>query len=235
MSTAWLLTALTTGLVGSLHCVGMCGPLAMALPVGRLPRSQRSLSVGTYHLARLTAYAILGTLLGTVGQGLLLLGLQRPVSIGAGLFLVAWTLLARGRFGSLTSAKPTRWIVGPMGRFLQQPSWRSFAALGFLNGLLPCGFVYVALAGAITTGNALQSAAYMAVFGAGTVPALLLVRSVPALFPVRLRRHFTRLMPIMAVFVGLLLLARGLYQPGTSGQSANQPIPICHGPLLVRK
>ena len=235
MSTTWLLTALTTGLVGSLHCVGMCGPLAMALPVGRLPHGQRTISVGTYHLARLIAYAGLGASLGLVGQGLLLLGLQRPVSIGAGLLLLAWTLLARGQFGRLTSAKPTRWIVGPMSQFLQQPSWRSFAALGFLNGLLPCGFVYVALAGAVATGNALNSAAYMAVFGAGTVPALLLVRSVPSLFPMRIRRHFTRLMPIMAVCVAVLLLARGLYQPGTSAHGSSQPIPICHSPLIVGK
>lgn len=234
MNTVWLLTALTTGLVGSLHCVGMCGPLAMALPVGRLPRSQRSLGIGVYHLSRLTAYAALGASLGMVGQGLLLLGLQRPVSIGAGLFLLLWTLIARGRFGSLTSAKPTRWIVKPMGHFLQSPSWQAFAALGFLNGLLPCGFVYVALAGAIATGSALQSAAYMAIFGAGTVPALLLVRSIPSLFPMGLRRHFTRLMPLMAVGLGLLLLFRGLYQPAASS-GTNQSIPLCHGPLVVQK
>ncbi len=235
MNSAWLLAALTTGLVGSLHCVGMCGPLAMALPVGRLPRSRRGLGVGTYHLARLTAYAVLGASLGLVGQGLLLLGLQRPISIGAGLFLLIWTLLARGRFGSLHSAKPTRWIVGPMGKFLQQPSLQSFATLGFLNGLLPCGFVYLALAGAVTTGTAWRSALYMVIFGIGTVPALLLIRSVPGLFPMRLRRHFTRLMPIMAVCVAVLLLARGLYKPGTSVHSSSQLIPVCHGPLIVGK
>ncbi len=67
MSIAWLLAALITGLVGSLHCVGMCGPLAMALPVGRLPASQRGLGVGLYHLARLTAYAGLGIAIGSVG------------------------------------------------------------------------------------------------------------------------------------------------------------------------
>lgn len=234
MTIAWLLTALTTGLVGSLHCVGMCGPLAMALPVGRLPLSQRPFGVGTYHLARLLAYATLGASLGLIGQGLLLAGLQRPLSAGAGLFLLAWTFWGRGRSGSLVSAKPTRWVVGPIGRLLQRPSWRSFATLGFLNGLLPCGFVYVALAGAIATGNAADSAVYMAVFGAGTVPALLLVRSVPSLFPVGVRRHFTRLMPIMAVCVAMLLLARGLYQPGTSSDH-NQPIPVCHGPLIVGK
>jgi len=236
MSTAWLLTALTTGLVGSLHCVGMCGPLAMALPVGRLPHAQRALGVGTYHLARLTAYATVGATFGLAGQGLLLMGLQRPLSIGAGLFLLAWTLWARGRFGSLITAKSTRWIVGPIGHLLQEPAWYSFTALGFLNGLLPCGFVYVALAGAITTGNAADSAIYMAIFGAGTVPALLLVRAVPSLFPLNLRRRFTRLMPIMAVCVAVLLLARGLYQPGTSaGHSSDQPIPVCHGPLIVGK
>jgi sulfite exporter TauE/SafE len=234
MSTAWLLTALTTGLVGSLHCVGMCGPLAMALPVGRLPRSQRGLGIGTYHLARITAYALLGASLGLVGQGLLLLSLQRPISIAAGLFLLIWTVGLRGRFGTLTSAKSTRWIVGPMGGFMQHPGWPSFAALGFLNGLLPCGFVYVPLAGAVTMSTAWQSALYMAVFGLGTVPALLLIRSVPSLFSMNLRRHFTRLMPIIAVGLGLFLLARGLYTPASSSHSS-QPIPVCHGALVVRQ
>jgi sulfite exporter TauE/SafE len=121
-----------------------------------------------------------------------------------------------------------------MGRFMQHPGWPSFAALGFLNGLLPCGFVYVALAGAVALSNAWQSAIYMAVFGMGTVPALLLIRSIPFLFPMSLRRHFTRLMPIMAVGLGLFLVLRGLYTPALSSHSS-QTIPVCHGALIVGK
>ncbi|GAB4044122.1 sulfite exporter TauE/SafE family protein [Spirosoma jeollabukense] len=234
MSLGWIAAALTTGLVGSLHCVGMCGPLAMALPIGRLPSSQRWLAIGVYHLARLTAYAGLGLAIGSVGQGLLLIGLQRPLSIGAGLFLLIWVLLIRGRFSGLTTGNSVRWVVGPMSSFLQKPSWRAFGALGFLNGLLPCGFVYVAMAGAVVTGSALHSGLYMLLFGIGTVPALLAVRLVPTLFPVNSRQRFVKLMPLLTIVVGLLLVLRGVYQPPHTGRS-DQPIPLCHGTTGVLK
>ena len=223
----WWTAALTTGLVGSLHCVGMCGPLAMALPIGRLPRSKRGLAVGLYHLGRLTAYAGLGLLMGTFGQGLLLAGLQRPVSITAGLFLLGWTLINRGKLPGLPTGRATRWVVQSMARFLREPSLRAFAGLGFLNGLLPCGFVYVALAGAITTGSAATGAVYMALFGLGTVPALLAVRFVPALLPASVRRQINLAMPIVTVGLAMLLLARGIYNPTVTNQ-AGRIIPICH-------
>lgn len=223
----WWIAALTTGLVGSLHCVGMCGPLAMALPIGRLPHSQRGLGIGLYHAGRLLAYAGLGLLMGTLGQGLLLMGLQRPVSIGAGLFLLGWTLLNRRKLPGLTLGHATSWVIKPMTHFLKNPTWPAFAGLGFLNGLLPCGFVYVALTGAITTSNAATGALYMALFGLGTVPALLLVRFMPRLFPVAFRQRLTAAMPIATLGIALLLLARGIYMP-TSTDKAGQTIPVCH-------
>ncbi len=225
---SWLLTAVVAGVAGSLHCVGMCGPLAAALPVGRLPKQQRTLAVGLYHTGRLLAYAGLGLLLGSVGQGLLLAGLQRPLAIGAGLFLVAWTLLIRGRASGLTASLTSRRFAAPMARLLQQPSLASFGGLGFLNGLLPCGMVYVALAGAVVAGSAPGSAAYMALFGLGTVPALVLVRFVPTLFPAGLRRQFSRLTPIVAVVLAVLLLGRGLYQPAQQS-ATKETIVVCHG------
>ncbi|MFD1141437.1 sulfite exporter TauE/SafE family protein [Larkinella insperata] len=228
MSSVWIIAALTTGLVGSLHCVGMCGPLAMALPVGRLPRSQRVLAVGLYHLSRVTAYAGLGTLAGTLGQGLLLAGFQRSVSVAAGLFLVLWTVFRRGKFAGLTTGRTAQWITRPMSRFLQSPTLQAFAGLGLLNGLLPCGFVYVALTGAVTTGSAVNGAAYMGLFGLGTVPALMLVRFIPNLFPTSFRHRFTAFMPVLTVALGLLLLARGVY-PSTRTDRAGQEVPICHG------
>ena len=227
----WWIAALTTGVVGSLHCVGMCGPLAMALPIGRLPRPKRGLAVGLYHAGRITAYAGLGLLMGTIGQGLLLAGLQRPVSIGAGLFLLVWTLMNRGKLPGLPMSRATRWVVQPMTRFLHSPALRAFAGLGFLNGLLPCGFVYVALTGAITTGNAATGAVYMVLFGLGTVPALLAVRFLPDLLPVALRRRVTTAMPIVTVGLALLLLIRGVYNPVVTDRTG-RTIPICHGSRL---
>ncbi|AUD04267.1 sulfite exporter TauE/SafE family protein [Spirosoma pollinicola] len=226
--TLWWAAALTTGLVGSLHCVGMCGPLAMAMPVGRLPRSQRGLAIGLYHGGRVLAYSGLGLLMGTIGQGILLAGLQRPVSIVAGLFLLAWTLVNRGLFPGLTMSRATRWVVQPMTRFLQNPTLSAFAGLGFLNGLLPCGFVYVALAGAVTTSSAATGAVYMALFGLGTVPALVSIRFLPSLFPAALRRRFTLFVPVVTVALGLLLLVRGVYNPTITDEHGHQ-IPVCHG------
>ncbi|WP_338874649.1 sulfite exporter TauE/SafE family protein [Spirosoma sp. SC4-14] len=228
LQSIWWTAALTTGLVGSLHCVGMCGPLAMALPVGRLPRSQRGLAMGLYHAGRVTAYASLGLLMGSIGQGILLIGLQRPVSIAAGLFLLLWTLVNRGKLPGLPMTRTTGWIVQPLTRFLQRPTLTAFGGLGFLNGLLPCGFVYVALAGAITTSNALTGTLYMGLFGLGTIPALLTVRVVPNFFPPTLRRRFTLLMPVATIVLALLLLVRGLYSPVSSGKSQHE-IPLCHG------
>lgn len=223
----WWTAALTTGIIGSLHCVGMCGPLAMALPIGRLPRPKRGLALGLYHTGRITAYAGLGLIMGTVGQGLLLAGLQRPVSIAAGLFLLFWTGMNWGKFPGLTTSRATRWVVQPMTRFLQNPTVPAFAGLGFLNGLLPCGFVYVALTGAIATGNSATGAVYMGLFGLGTVPALLTVRFLPHLFPAAVRRRFTVLMPVVTVGLALLLLVRGVYIPTVTDKTGRE-IPVCH-------
>jgi len=228
LQSIWWVAALSTGLIGSLHCVGMCGPLAMALPVGRLAHSQRGLAIGLYQAGRITAYASLGLVMGTIGQGLLMAGLQRPVSIAAGLFLLLWTLANQGRIPGLPMARTTGWIVQPLTRFLQHPTVSAFAGLGFLNGLLPCGFVYVALAGAISTGNALTGVFYMGLFGIGTVPALLTVRFVPGFFPPAIRRRFTVLMPVMTILLALLLLVRGIYNPITTDKNQHE-IPICHG------
>ncbi|GAB3928605.1 sulfite exporter TauE/SafE family protein [Larkinella terrae] len=228
MATAWTFSALMLGLVGSLHCVGMCGPLAMALPVGRLPVAQRWLGVGLYHLGRILAYAGLGMALGSLGQGLLFIGMQRPLSIAAGLFLIGWTVVIRGRFGGLAAPKAMHWLVGPLAAVLKTPSPGAFAVMGFLNGLLPCGSVYIALAGAVVMGNALGSAVYMLLFGIGTVPALLAIRLVPAFFSMRLRQRFVKMMPLLAVGLGIVLVIRGIYMtPLTS--SSEPAIPLCHG------
>ncbi len=225
----WFLTALFTGLAGSLHCVGMCGPLTMALPVGRLPLAQRKLGVGLYHGARLLAYAGLGGVVGSVGQGFLLVGLQRPLALGAGMLLLVWLLLRRYA-DKLPTALPGRWISRSMGRFLREPSLRAFAGLGFLNGLLPCGSVYLALIGALTTPSPMAGSGYMLVFGLGTLPAMLSVRLLVSRLPVRWRQRLAGNLPLITLLLALLLLVRGASLPAASGSRAGAAgIPVCHG------
>ncbi|GAB3269629.1 sulfite exporter TauE/SafE family protein [Larkinella harenae] len=225
----WYSTALVTGLVGSLHCVGMCGPLAMALPVGRLQPQQRIPAILLYHSGRVSAYGLLGLLIGLTGQGLWLAGLQRPVSIGTGLLLLLWALANR-KYGFFHTAGFLNRLTAPMTKLLRNPSLLNLSAAGFLNGLLPCGFVYVALTGALAQSSAVAGAGYMVLFGLGTLPALLGIRLIPELFPQRIRQRFTRILPVFTLFLALLLIGRGLGVSGWHLPGPNAPaVPICHG------
>ncbi|CCH53801.1 hypothetical protein BN8_02927 [Fibrisoma limi BUZ 3] len=232
MNTLWWTAAFMTGLAGSLHCVGMCGPLAMALPLGRLPRWQRPWGLLMYHAGRIGAYAGLGAVFGLLGQGLLLISLQRPVSIGAGLLLVVWGLTGT------TSSPLSRWmpqrtgLSSALGRLLTQPKPGAWLVMGFLNGLLPCGFVYVALAGTLATSHPLAGMSYMISFGLGTLPALLGVRVLTAYLSLPLRRQFSRVLPVVTVLLGTWLLIRGLgvYPTIQHGPVDDvKEIPLCHG------
>jgi len=228
----WYYTALLTGLAGSLHCVGMCGPLAMALPVGRLPQRLRTGAILLYHAGRIGAYASLGIFTGMLGQVLVLTGLQQPLSIGAGLFLLIWTLSSQRYANGLRTSSLGQWLSRPLMQLLHRPSLASFLGMGVLNGLLPCGFVYVAMAGSLANDTAPEGAAYMALFGLGTLPALLSIRWIPTLLPARLRQRFSRALPIMTLVLALLLIGRGLVpylKTHSPGQPARPEAPLCHG------
>ncbi|MGA0558337.1 sulfite exporter TauE/SafE family protein [Larkinella sp. VNQ87] len=224
----WYFTALLAGLAGSLHCVGMCGPLAMALPVGRLTVYQRFPAVLLYHAGRVSAYGLLGLVVGLTGQGLLLAGLQRPISIACGVLLLIWPLTNQ-KHSLLPASSFLKRLTSPLTHLLRQPSFMNFGVAGFFNGLLPCGFVYVALAGALAQSSAVEGGSYMVLFGLGTLPALLGIRFIPDLFPVSLRQRFSRAFPVLTIVLALLLIGRGLfsYVPDTTQNAPS--VPICHG------
>ncbi len=231
---AWLLTALLTGLAGSLHCIGMCGPLAMALPVGRFPVGQRRVARGLYHAGRLSAYSLLGAIVGTVGQGVLLTGLQRPLSIGAGLFLLVWGISAKWFPGWFQTSGLARRLTAPLVRLLQKPTLWHIVGFGFLNGLLPCGSIYLALAGALVTPSPVAGATYMLVFGLGTLPAMLGLLSLANWLTVAWRQRLSRGLPWATVLVALLLIVRGIGWPVANVRhSGSDAIPVCHGALTV--
>lgn len=205
-----LLSAFVVGLVGSLHCAGMCGPLALALPHPGGGSTRFLTGRLAYNAGRLFTYVALGGLAGMVGQSLRFAGVQRWLSIALGVALLAGLLFAR-RMGSWF---PVAAMVGGlkvrMAGLLRQPTLGAQAGLGMLNGLLPCGLVYVACAGAAATGHFARGAAYMGVFGLGTVPLMLAIGLSGALIPPSLRLRLRKAIPVAVSLLGVLLILRGM-------------------------
>lgn len=208
-------TAFLMGLLGSLHCVGMCGPIALALPQCQASHGALLLSRLLYNLGRIATYTVLGLVVGLLGKGLVLAGLQQGVSIGLGLLI----LLAMFAPRALTYRLER---IGPMSRLLAFLK-RSFGALfrgrgrltfvwiGLLNGLLPCGLVYLALAGAIATGEIAGGMLYMALFGLGTLPMLLGLSFLGNFIRPSLRAWlYRRLVPVFTFSLACLFILRGL-------------------------
>ncbi len=208
-----MLTALLLGLAGSLHCVGMCGPLLLALPLDAAGKRQVMRQMLVYHAGRILTYAALGLLFGLLGKGLAVAGLQKILSISAGVFMLGMALMA-WRFERMVTALPgfgafTQGVKSRMGNLLRHNG--STFSLGLLNGLLPCGMVYTALAGAISTASITEGALFMMAFGFGTLPLLLGVSTLGRSFSVASRKNIRLAQPILLGLVGLLLLQRGLH------------------------
>lgn len=223
-------TAFLTGLVSSLHCIGMCGPLVAALPVGRLARRQRWRAVALYHAGRIGTYSTLGALAGTLSLGLYLMGWQRPLAVLCGILLLVSFVWHRALPARLRWPWLNKQITRLFGRYLRQPGWAGFIGLGVLNGLLPCGFTYLALAGTLTTNTPATGAFYMLFFGLGTLPALLGINVAASLLTKMGRTRLNRALSIATVGVALLLIGRGLASYQLPASDADR-IPICHGLL----
>jgi sulfite exporter TauE/SafE len=171
-------TALVAGLITSLHCAGMCGPLACALMPGRDDRSDPQTVSTVYHVTRLTGYMVLGAVAGGLGR--------MPLTwiSGSALRWLPWVLvlyfaamafrwdryLPKPAVLSRFSLRLSGWIRG-------RPRAQAAAALGFATPLLPCGPLYFLLTLALLSGSAVRGAEFMLAFGLGTVPLLWLAQS----------------------------------------------------------
>lgn len=228
--------AFFTGLLGSLHCLGMCGPLALALPVGGLSPRRVAWARLAYSAGRIGTYAALGTVVGWLGERVALGGLARSVSIVAAGALLLTQLPARWvpfrPFHAASAALRRRLMP-----LLKRRSFVGMAGLGVVNGLLPCGLLYVGLANAAATATAPGGAACMALFGLGTLPAFAAAWALPPVLGASARRRVQRLMPAVPFLIAALLLLRGLnlgipylspVAPAPTAQNAPAG-PLCHG------
>ena len=207
-------TAFLLGLMGSLHCIGMCGPIAFMLPLDRGRPALRYLQLGMYHLGRALAYGLIGLVFGLVGKGLYLFGFQQKLSIVLGLIMIASVLIPARYYKGWKFTRPLYRLIGrlqaALGSQLKKRSPDTFLSIGFLNGFLPCGLVYMALIGAMALASAPEGALYMVVFGLGTLPLM----SAAALFGKFLKGRWApalrKAIPVFVALVGLLFVLRGL-------------------------
>lgn len=210
--------AFMIGLSGSLHCLGMCGPIAMALPVRTSDPWIKILKYLIYNLGRVVTYAILGLLIGIAGKGLALAGLQQFLSIASGILIIASVLLIYNPFHFQWGHNAVSKIIkskiqSGFQYYLRKTGFFSLFVLGLLNGLLPCGMVYMAMLGALTTGDAFSGAAFMAAFGVGTVPLMLAISLTGNMIGVKWRLLFMKGVPVIGCVVGVLLIMRGFNVP----------------------
>ncbi|MBX3252839.1 MAG: sulfite exporter TauE/SafE family protein [Chitinophagaceae bacterium] len=211
----WQLAAggLLLGFLSSLHCVGMCGPLALALPVHHLTAFKRNAGILLYNIGRVASYAAIGFLFGLAGRQLYLAGVQQWISVTMGIIILVFLIFSYFRpaiqipfINRLYKAIQQR-----IARILRSPGGIvSYLWLGMLNGLLPCGMVYMALATALTMPGTFDTVLFMMMFGLGTAPAMVIAVYAGLSMNITLRSLFKKAMPYGMAIVGILLILRGL-------------------------
>jgi len=209
-----LVSALILGLMGSLHCVGMCGPIAFMLPVDRTNNYKKFGQIFIYHFGRLLAYGIIGLIFGLLGKGLSIFGIQQKLSIAIGIIMILVVLIPYKTFNKYNLSKPIYKIISKvknqLGKELKKKSPDTFLTIGFLNGFLPCGLVYMALFGSIAMGDALQGSLYMVLFGLGTLPLMTAAIYFSNLLKGGIRQKVQRAIPFFVIIIGALFILRGL-------------------------
>ncbi|MFZ4618930.1 MAG: sulfite exporter TauE/SafE family protein [Bacteroidota bacterium] len=208
-----LLAALTLGLFGSLHCIGMCGPLMLAVPTNSQNRGKFLLERIVYNGGKAVTYGILGAVLGLAGRSMLM-SIQQNLSIIIGISLLITVAIPLGLQSKLDKISPLRhlytFVKIKFSSLMKRRGYSALALMGMLNGLLPCGLVYTALIGATVVADAWHSAVFMMVFGVGTMPALIIVAMSGKLISVKYRSLFTRAVPVFSIALALILILRGL-------------------------
>ncbi|WP_291777301.1 sulfite exporter TauE/SafE family protein [Cecembia sp.] len=204
-------TAFLLGFLGSFHCLGMCGPIALA--VSAKDNSPFLKNKIFYNLGRTLTYSAMGGLIGLVGFSFSLAGVQQWVSILMGVLILLMAFFYKqserwitqsGVFGSLHRLKSS------LGKYLKKGGTQAFFASGLLNGLLPCGMVYIALIASLALQSPLEGALYMMFFGLGTIPMLIGVMLTGKILSLPIRNKLTNAMPYVAMFIGILFIVRGL-------------------------
>lgn len=209
-----LWSALIFGLLGSFHCIGMCGPIAFMLPVDRSNSTNKVFQIFTYHFGRILAYSIIGLTFGLIGKSLYIFGLQQRLSIIIGVLMIIAVLIPTKVFNKFNFSKPIYKLISrvksALGQALKKKTADTFLTIGFLNGFLPCGLVYMAVFASMAMQSPLQGSLYMVLFGIGTIPLMTSAIYLGKFLNSTIKRRIQRAIPVFVVVIGLLFILRGL-------------------------
>lgn len=209
-----LWSALILGLLGSFHCVGMCGPIAFMLPVDRTNSFRKITQIFTYHFGRLLAYSIIGLFFGLVGKSLYIFGFQQQLSIAIGVLMIIVVLIPVQTFNRYNFSKPVYNIISKvkssLGKALKKKTADTFLTIGFLNGFLPCGLVYMAVFASLAMQSTTQGSLYMILFGLGTIPLMTTAIYIGKFLNIKAKQRIQKAIPVFVIIIGLLFIIRGL-------------------------
>lgn len=210
----FLISAFLLGFLGSFHCAGMCGPIAIALPVGKSSWLNRLLGVLTYNTGRGLTYMFMGGIIGLLGMGISMAGFQQWASIIAGsvmiLFVIVPMIFSRTKTNSGIFAKLTSFLQRKLSPLFKNASYGSLFTIGLLNGILPCGLVYVALAGALNMHGIVSSMLFMGAFAVGTMPIMSALAITGSFLSIKVRTLINKISPYIIILLGVLFIMRGL-------------------------
>jgi hypothetical protein len=207
----WL--AFSIGFLGSFHCIGMCGPIAMALPLNRKSFLKKYAGILIYNFGRITTYALMGTIFGLLGQGIRIAGFQQILSITIGILLVISAFMPKildgitfkGKIGILLSR-----MQYELRLLFKKSSYESLFSIGFLNGFLPCGLVYMAIGSSLAQNSLINSILFMVFFGLGTMPMMVFASELGSVISINFRNKIKRLIPVFIGVVGVFFIVRGM-------------------------
>jgi uncharacterized protein len=206
------LSGFSIGILGSFHCIGMCGPLALALPVDQLNTANKTASILLYNIGRAISYAAMGVLFGIVGQSFELFFLQQWLSVLSGVLILSVLLFTKfGHPQGNIMVKFSQTIKHRLSTYLRSDKkLLSYLSIGMVNGFLPCGLVYIAIAASIAAGSIFKSSLLMFAFGIGTLPIMALTMAFGKFISFSLRKKLNKISPYLIMGVALLLILRGL-------------------------
>lgn len=206
----FIVTAFLLGLASSFHCIGMCGPIAMALPLDRSSVTSQVSGLTVYNLGRIITYTLLGILFGFVGFSLQLYRVFQILSIVFGVMLIVlawrktWISYLEWRKSPIYS-----WLMKNMSKLLQKKGPSTLFLLGMLNGILPCGMIFLGLASALLAPNLWGSGLTMFAFGMGTLPGMFLVGFFAQRMGTTVRTRINQIYPYLMSVIGILVILRG--------------------------
>jgi hypothetical protein len=213
MNAEIIIAGFTLGALGSLHCVGMCGPLALALPVHHLNSAQKIFALFLYQLGRVFTYSLFGLILGMAGRSIYLSGFQHWFSIIVGVVVLIFAIyywILKATFQPSFLKNFNGLVQSQLARLIKSKRTGDYFLFGIANGFLPCGMVYMAVAAALTSTEIFKSVLFMACFGAGTLPAMMLIGYFGQFFSLTIRNYFKKALPFIVILMGIILILRGL-------------------------